>query len=319
MSRIIRLLLVMALATMTCLVGVGRGVASPVPSWTGSGAEGSVVADGSVSAPQFRYDVPTAGLSVLHTWTFTTTAASTGTVTLPYDYRGTHEYFHVTVQVDAIVIHNGVTTTTSVLRYGPVDCCTSPSAGFAFSGTKDFAVAAGDTYGFRFGGSNFDSNNQLHGTFTVPITGYTDAGPVAENTSWTTAALLTTAGATGVLTQSGEARWYKFPIVPSSQIQVTLSRLAQNYDLTLYSDIGAAFTTLTSTTDLNTLGAEQSGNAYSPSIYSPSIYSPSIYSPSIYSPSIYSPSIYSPSIYSPSIYSPSIYSPSIYSPSIYSP
>ncbi|MDT4961737.1 MAG: hypothetical protein QOF87_1384, partial [Pseudonocardiales bacterium] len=112
---------------------------------------------------------------------------------------------------------------------------------------------------------------------------------------------------------------YKFPVVPSSQVQVTLGNLAQNYDLTLYDDIGAAFTTLTTTTDLNTLGAEQSGNAYSPSIYSPSIYSPSIYSPSIYSPSIYSPSIYSPSIYSPSIYSPSIYSPSIYSPSIYSP
>ena len=98
-----------------------------------------------------------------------------------------------------------------------------------------------------------------------------------------------------------------------------LSQLAQNYDLTLYDDIGAAFSAPASTTDLNTLGAEQSGNAYSPSIYSPSIYSPSIYSPSIYSPSIYSPSIYSPSIYSPSIYSPSIYSPSIYSPSIYSP
>jgi Bacterial Ig-like domain (group 3) len=153
----------------------------------------------------------------------------------------------------------------------------------------------------------------------VPTIAYTDPATVAQNTSWPNAALLTTAGANGVLAQAGEARWYKFPIVPSSQVKVDLTQLAQNYDLTLYDDIGAAFTSLASATDLNTLGAEQSGNAYSPSIYSPSIYSPSIYSPSIYSPSIYSPSIYSPSIYSPSIYSPSIYSPSIYSPSIYSP
>ncbi|MDX6229436.1 MAG: large repetitive protein, partial [Frankiales bacterium] len=148
---------------------------------------------------------------------------------------------------------------------------------------------------------------------------YTDPGAVAENTSWPNAALLTTAGTSGALAQAGEARWFKFPVVPSSQVNVDLSQLAQNYDLTLYNDIGAAFSAPASTTDLNILGAEQSGNAYSPSIYSPSIYSPSIYSPSIYSPSIYSPSIYSPSIYSPSIYSPSIYSPSIYSPSIYSP
>ncbi|MDX6256804.1 MAG: large repetitive protein [Frankiales bacterium] len=153
----------------------------------------------------------------------------------------------------------------------------------------------------------------------VPVIAYTDPGAVAENTSWPNAALLTTAGTSGALAQAGEARWFKFPVVPSSQVNVDLSQLAQNYDLTLYNDIGAAFSAPAATTDLNILGAEQSGNAYSPSIYSPSIYSPSIYSPSIYSPSIYSPSIYSPSIYSPSIYSPSIYSPSIYSPSIYSP
>ena len=155
--------------------------------------------------------------------------------------------------------------------------------------------------------------------YAVPSIAYTDADAVGQNTSWPNAAPLTTAGTTGVLATAGEARWFKFPVVPSSQVKVDLSQLAQNYDLTLYTDIGAAFSAPTSTTDLNTLGAEQSGNAYSPSIYSPSIYSPSIYSPSIYSPSIYSPSIYSPSIYSPSIYSPSIYSPSIYSPSIYSP
>ena len=142
---------------------------------------------------------------------------------------------------------------------------------------------------------------------------------MASNTSWTTAAPLTAAGINGTLTQPGEARWYKFPVQPDSQVQVDLTNLDQNFDLTMFRDIGQAFTTLTNTQDLTKLSAQFAGDAYSPSIYSPSIYSPSIYSPSIYSPSIYSPSIYCPSIYSPSIYSPSIYSPSIYSPSIYSP
>ncbi|RKS68006.1 Ig-like domain-containing protein [Motilibacter peucedani] len=153
----------------------------------------------------------------------------------------------------------------------------------------------------------------------VPVPDY-DPVAVAQNTSWTNAAPLAEGTDTaGRLGGTGEARWYSFPVVPSSTVTVGLTGLSADADLTLYTDIGAAFTSLRSTSDLARLGSEQSGDAFSPSIYSPSIYSPSIYSPSIYSPSIYSPSIYSPSIYSPSIYSPSIYSPSIYSPSIYSP
>ncbi len=80
-------------------------------------------------------------------------------------------------------------------------------------------------------------------------------------------------------------------------MQVDLSNLDQNFDLTMFRDIGQAFTTLSTPQDLTKLSAQFAADAYSPSIYSPSIYSPSIYSPSIYSPSIYSPSIYSPSIY----------------------
>ena len=102
-------------------------------------------------------------------------------------------------------------------------------------------------------------------------------------------------------------------------MQVDLSNLDQNFDLTMFRDIGQTFTSLTSTQDLTKLSAQFAGDVFSPSVYSPSVYSPSVYSPSVYSPSVYSPSVYSPSVYSPSVYSPSVYSPSVYSPSVYSP
>jgi hypothetical protein len=318
---VLTVLVTWLLAMSVAVVAAGGAGAAPAPDvWSGSGPGGQVVSDGTTSAPQFHYDLTRASDDfAARSWSFTAVASSSGSITLPYDYRGSHAYFDVTVHLEAVVIHDGESTSKTLVNDGPVNCCTPPSGGFHYTGTTSLDVQAGDTYGFTFGGNNFDYNNRLQGTLTVPLAGYTDAAQVAENTSWTTAAPLTSAGVDGVLDAPGQARWYKFPVVPTSQVQVTLSHLAENYDLTMYTDIGAAFTKLTSTADLNTLGAEQTGNAFSPSIYSPSIYSPSIYSPSIYSPSIYSPSIYSPSIYSPSIYSPSIYSPSIYSPSIYSP
>ncbi len=215
--------------------------------------------------------------------------------------NGYHAFFDVHVHLDAFVTHNGVTRTTSLVADGPVNCCTPPSGGFGYAGSHTFNIASGDTYGFTFGGFNFDSDPAFYGTLTlvpsvpIPVVPYTNPAAVAANTSWTKAAPLTSAGLDGTLTQPGEARWYKFPIQPDSQVQVDLSHLDQNFDLTMFRDIGQAFTTLASTQDLTKLSVQFAGNAYSPSIYSPSIYSPSIYSPSIYSPSIYSPSLYSPS------------------------
>jgi len=155
----------------------------------------------------------------------------------------------------------------------------------------------------------------------APPPPYRQSEVVAQNTSWTNAAALPEATSTaGTLGGAGEARWYRFPVVPGSQVQVDATGLTADADLTLFGDIGAAFTTLTSAKeDLPRLGAEFAGEVFSPSVYSPSVYSPSVYSPSVYSPSVYSPSVYSPSVYSPSVYSPSVYSPSVYSPSVYSP
>ncbi len=328
--RVIHLALVASmLAIITPIVGASQvATAATVTPWTASGpANVTTDSNGSVTPPQMTYNLFNNPFDPLgpprfrdQTWSFSTTATSNFTDVVPYRYTGYHAFFLVRVHLVAFVSHEGITTTTSLVTDGPVSCCTPPSGGFTYTGSHSFNVVSGDTYGFTFGGFNFDSDPDFSGTLT--LTGpppYTDPAAVASNTSWTTAAPLTTAGIDGTLTQPGEVRWYKFPIQPDSQVQVDLSNLDQNFDLTMFRDIGQAFTTLTTTQDLTKLSAQFAGDAYSPSIYSPSIYSPSIYSPSIYSPSIYSPSIYSPSIYSPSIYSPSIYSPSIYSPSIYSP
>ena len=321
--------------------------AGAATAWTASGPyRFTVDADGTAGAPHFTYDKPNPNPAdptlppnpdptlyrydfAAQTWTFATTAGpAAGTFAVPYTYTGDHAFFQVTVSLVAFVVHAGQTTGVPLVADGPTDCCTPPSGGFSYSGSHDFAVQPGDTYGFTLGGRNADVNNYLRGALAlgpitfVPSAPYQDAAIIAQNTSWPNAIDLTSAAipATAyIVDQPGEARWFKFPVVPDSQVQVDLGGLAQNFDLALYRDIGQTFTALSSTADLTHLSAEFAGDTFSPSIYSPSIYSPSIYSPSIYSPSIYSPSIYSPSIYSPSIYSPSIYSPSIYSPSIYSP
>jgi Bacterial Ig-like domain (group 3) len=315
------------LAIIVPVFGASQIASADAPApWVASSTAGNYTldSDGSGSPPQMTYNLgeDPGGLRFAdHSWTLSTTASSPFTGDVPYTYTGYHGYYQVIVHLDAFVTHNGVTTTTSLVNDGPVSCCTGPpSGGFSYSGSHFFAVVPGDVYGYTVGGWNYDIDPHFYGTLALTAGApYQDPAAVAANTSWTTAALLTGAGANGVLAQPGEVRWYKFPIQPDSQVQVDLTNLDQNFDLTMFRDIGQAFTTLTSTQDLTKLSAQFAGDAFSPSIYSPSIYSPSIYSPSIYSPSIYSPSIYSPSIYSPSIYSPSIYSPSIYSPSIYSP
>ena len=316
------------LAIVTPTIGGSHvaNAATPTP-WTASGPGNFTLdSNGAFDPPQMTYNLgedPLGARFSNETWTLSTTASSAFTDNVPYLYTGYHGFFGVIVHLDAFVIHNGITTTASIVADGPVNCCTPPSGGFSYTGSHSFDVVAGDIYGFTAGGFNFDSDPHFFGTLRLANTpappAFTDPAAVAANTSWTNAALLTGAGVDGTLTQQGEVRWYKFPIQPDSQVQVDLTNLDQNFDLTMFRDIGQTFTTLTTSQDLTKLSAQFAGDVFSPSVYSPSVYSPSVYSPSVYSPSVYSPSVYSPSVYSPSVYSPSVYSPSVYSPSVYSP
>ncbi len=292
-------------------------VATAAAPWTGSGTgTTTVVSDGTSAAPQFTYSAtgsPSSGAS--GSWTFETTANTAGTFALPYTYSGFHAYFAVTTSLTEFVVDGGVEhDTTLVPLAAPVNCCTPPSGGFDYTGTASFTVQPGDTYGFKMTGSNFDTTDVLQGTLTV-------GG--AENDAWPVATEIPidangNGSATGSLDSSGQAAWYRFNVEPGENLNVDLTNLPANYDLTLFSDIGQAFNTLNSSSDLQQLSAEFAPSAFSPSAFSPSAFSPSAFSPSAFSPSAFSPSAFSPSAFSPSAFSPSAFSPSAFSPSAFS-
>ncbi|HEX6394072.1 MAG TPA: hypothetical protein VFZ97_11565 [Acidimicrobiales bacterium] len=150
----------------------------------------------------------------------------------------------------------------------------------------------------------------------------TPAAAQDSNTSWLTAKYLGTPGQVGAsqsLNFQGEALWYDFSVTPGEQLQVSLSNVAGDYNIAVFSDISQAFNALNnSTPNLAALGAEAPGSAASPSAFSPSAFSPSAFSPSAFSPSAFSPSAFSPSAFSPSAFSPSAFSPSAFSPSAFS-
>ena len=92
------------------------------------------------------------------TWTFSKTTNEGIPEVVPYTYTGFHAYFQVRVHLDAFVTHSdGFTSTVRLVDGGPVNCCTPPSGGFSYTGSYRFDPQAGDTYGFKVGGSNFDS------------------------------------------------------------------------------------------------------------------------------------------------------------------
>ncbi len=151
-------------APANTLVAEPAAKAAAAGLWA-AGGPGAVtlVSDGSGADPEMSYAQHGSTFST-RTWEFSTTAAQTGPVTLNYQYGGYHAFFQVRVFLQAFVGGSAVT----LINDGPVNCCTSPSGGFNYSGTYTFNVTAGQTYGFRFGGSNFDSDSRLLGTFKLP-------------------------------------------------------------------------------------------------------------------------------------------------------
>ena len=137
--------------------------------WSASGPGAvTVVDDGSTADPSMTYALHGSAVYSTQTWRFSTTATSSGTVTVPYAYSGFHAWFNVRVFLRAYITTSSGTTTYALASQGPANCCSPPSGGFNITGSHNFTVAAGDTYGFEFGGSNGDSDARLLGTFTIP-------------------------------------------------------------------------------------------------------------------------------------------------------
>ena len=284
--------------------------AGPVDAgWTAAGP-GTVqtVSDGSTSAAAMTYNGDGLGSA---SWTFTTTATPTsanGTpIRVPWTWQGLHAWFLVTAQMDAVVIRNGVEiSTTNLVNEGPEICCTEPSNGFLYGGIHEFNVQPGDVYGFRLSGSNSDYNNFLRGTFTLSTKPYIDATIGTDNRQWIGATEISTATlpatTAGYLEEPGEARWYKFRVVPGQQATVNLTSPA-DYDLALYGDIGNAYDQLASGADLTQLAAASAAGAPGSETQTP-VYTPpsprsrrrhtkppvtTQFAPRIYAPRIYAP------------------------------
>ena len=330
-------------ALLAAMAGALAVVTAPPASavadapWTASvfagGGSTSVVSDGAATPASMSYN---SDGSTSASWQFTTTATASsvaGPIKVPYTWQGLHAWYQVTTRLDMIV--NGLVVK-NLIADGPAICCTSPSNGFLYGGTATFndgttvALHAGDTYGFRLSGSNSDLNRFLHGTLTLSTKPYLDATIGTDNRDWSGAKTLPTDAANRSLDEAGEARWFKFPVVPGEHVTVQLSGLSKDYDVALYGDIQAAYDDLsgegasstsgTSSTavgdtqvpgypaTVSTIPTAQTTQKFAPRIYAPRIYAPRIYAPRIYAPRIYAPRIYAPRIYAPDAYVPELVS-----------
>ena len=128
--------------------------------------------------------------------------------------------------------------------------------------------------------------------------------------------------ASQLIDQQDQSRWFKFEVQPDSRLQVTLTNLPENYDLTVYKDIEATYNALLNvddSEDLIQLGAEFAPDAFSPDAFSPDAFSPDAFSPDAFSPDAFSPDAFSPDIFSPDAFSPDAFSPDAFSPDAFSP
>ena len=128
-------------------------------AWTASGpGTVTVVSDGTAGDAVMSYEIQLKS-AARQEWTFETTADQAAAVTLPWSYSGQHGDSSGGATLQAVV--NGIVVDTLVNAGVPGE--------FSFAGTYTFTVSAGDTYGFRFGGTTFDGGLTLSGTFTVDL------------------------------------------------------------------------------------------------------------------------------------------------------
>ena len=106
------------------------------------------------------------------------------------------------------------------------------------------------------------------------------------------------------LTQSGQSRWYKFPVEPGSRLIVTLTNLPENYDLTLYKDIALAFKSLNSPEDLVRLSAEFAPDAFAPDAFAPDAFAPDAFAPDAFAPDAFAPDAFAPDAFAPDAFAP---------------
>jgi hypothetical protein len=153
--------------------------------WSGSGTPSTeVISDGSAGAAVFTYDNGAPGSSGANgSWEFSAVATTNATVDMDYRFTGFHAFFQVTAGLEAFAMNGGNETVISVVNAGPKDNGQgAPSGGFSYAGTvTSLSVTAGEKYGFRMKGSNYDSNSRLQGRLEITTVGYVPVVPTVPN------------------------------------------------------------------------------------------------------------------------------------------
>lgn len=151
--------LLVSIGLLVTMVSMDQAGATWPTAWSGGGVgTTTVVSDGTASDPEFSYHHQP---SYSGDWQFSTVANATGPVSMDYLYAGYHAFYQAKAYLRTFVTHAGTTTRTVLVDNVPA------SGGFRYLGTTSVNVETGDTYGFDFGGSNFDSDSRLFGTLAI--------------------------------------------------------------------------------------------------------------------------------------------------------
>ena len=135
-----------------------------VSNWTSSGITGGTTtklpASGDSATGTFGYNVtlaPGSGVSLRLADFALASSSVTGSVTFDYTYTGNHRYFQAAVDFNTL---SGATSTSIINNV-------ATSGSFSFSGSSSFIAQAGQSFRFRIGGKNNDSNSHIDGTLTI--------------------------------------------------------------------------------------------------------------------------------------------------------
>ncbi|MFN2138173.1 MAG: Ig-like domain-containing protein [Candidatus Promineifilaceae bacterium] len=142
--------------------------------------------------------------------------------------------------------------------------------------------------------------------------------------------------ATQFLDLPGQSRWYRFPIVPNSDVAITLSNLNKNFDVALFTDLFAAYAEQVSETDvnLNIIGAESAPTNFNPTNFNPTNFNSTIWNPTNFNPTNFNPTNFNPTnfngaqeagevtasyIFAPTNFNPTNFNPTNFNPTNFNP
>ncbi len=148
------------LAAIAAAATISMGAHASLVTWTISGP-GTSSASQAGDTGTLSYGNTGSAVYSTNTWQIRAVAATAGNYDFDWDYSGFHSFFQVRAFLTS-------TLGDTLVNAGPANCCSAPSGGFAYSGHYTFTgLAAGQSFGFNVGGSNFDSNATLQGTVVL--------------------------------------------------------------------------------------------------------------------------------------------------------